>query len=275
MTLRLRSSIAAVTLLAGLFAPAPAAAAAAALPACPLVYGHGGYPTNGTPYDLDQVRQPNHPKGLADQKSWGANGVEADVQLTRDGTKAVMWHNTGTGKLTGSTANVNTLWWATGADKLSGRTIEVGPYKGETVHTLREFLNAAKTNGLNVYLEVKSEAAQSLLNTDATIKATAWSELLDPVQERYTGQVITMYSNNTTIASELSTRATARGLGSVLTGRPKWTDSVPWEEPALPAANNHAQWASVLATGPARVFTSYPREYRVWLNGQTGVTCTA
>lgn len=266
----LRTAI--VSVLAAAATVIPAVGPASAAVACPLVYGHGGYPTNGTPYNLDQVRQPNHPKGLADQAGWGADGVEADVQLTKDGTKAVMWHNTGTGKLTGSTANVNTLWWATGADKLSGRTIEVGPYKGQTVYTLREFLNAAKTNGLNVYLEVKTEAAQSLLNADATIKANAWTELLDPVQERYTGQVITMYSSNTSIAAELSTRATARGLGSVLTNRPKWTDSVPWEEPALPAADNHAQWASILATGPARVFTSYPREYRIWLNGQS---CTA
>lgn len=274
--MRLRASAIIATLAASLATvTVTATPAAAALPACPLVYGHGGYPTNGTPYDLDQVRQPNHPRGLADQKSWGANGVEADVQLTRDGTKAVLWHNTGTGKLTGSSANVTTLWWATGADKLSGRTIEVGPYKGESVYTLREFLASAKSTGLNVYLEVKGEAAQSLLNADAAIKANAWKELLDPVAERYTGQVITMYSNNTTIAAELSTRATARGLGSVLTNRPKWTDSVPWQEPALPAANNHAQWASVLATGPARVFTSYPREYRIWLTGQTGTGCTA
>ncbi|GIE32805.1 hypothetical protein Ait01nite_058500 [Actinoplanes italicus] len=249
--------------------------AVAALPACPEVYGHGGYPASGDTVALDQVRQPHHPRGLQAQSGWGADGVEADVQLTRDGTKAVMWHNTTTGKLTGSNNKITELWWATGGTMLSGRTIEVGPYAGETVYTLREWLNSAKANGLNAYLEVKGDARQSLLHSDAAIKARAWSELLAPVQERYAGQAITMYSNDTAVAAELNTRAAALGLSSVLVNRPKWTDSVAWQEPPLPAFGNEAKWASVLATGPSRVFTSYPREYRVWLTSQAGVGCSA
>jgi glycerophosphoryl diester phosphodiesterase len=248
-------------------------AAAAALPVCPKVYGHGGYPTNGDPVALDKVRQPNNPKALQEHRSWGADGVEADIQLTRDGTKAVMWHNTTTGKLTGSSEPITALWWASGTNKLSGRRVEVGPYAGETVYTLREWLDAARASTMMAYLEVKGEARQSLLSSDASIKARAWSELLDPIRERYMTQTITMYSNDSRIAAELNTRAQALGISSVLTGRPKWTDSVAWQEPPVAWTNNVDKWVSVLESGPARVFTSYPREYRQWLTGQVGTRC--
>ncbi|MEU8363077.1 hypothetical protein AB0C27_44385 [Nonomuraea sp. NPDC048882] len=49
----------------------------------------------------DQTRQPHHPRGVNDQKAWTAGGVEGDGQLTRQGTKAVMWHYTATNGLTG------------------------------------------------------------------------------------------------------------------------------------------------------------------------------
>ena len=58
--------------------------------ACPKVFVHGGYPSGAKPWERDQVRQSNHPRGLAYAKNLGAAGVEADVQLTKDGTKAVM-----------------------------------------------------------------------------------------------------------------------------------------------------------------------------------------
>jgi hypothetical protein len=100
--LRLRRGSAGVTVvMLAAFGVIPGSGSAmAALPVCPEVYGHGGYPASGDTVALDRVRQPNHPRGLAAQRGWGADGVEADVQLTRDGTKAVMWHNTTTGKLT-------------------------------------------------------------------------------------------------------------------------------------------------------------------------------
>jgi hypothetical protein len=100
--LRLRRDSAGVTVvMLAAFGVIPGSGSAmAALPVCPEVYGHGGYPASGDTVALDRVRQPNHPRGLAAQRGWGADGVEADVQFTRDGTKAVMWHNTTTGKLT-------------------------------------------------------------------------------------------------------------------------------------------------------------------------------
>ncbi|MFD6275261.1 hypothetical protein ACFWFI_06775 [Streptomyces sp. NPDC060209] len=58
------------------------------LPVCPVVFGHGGYPTGENAWERDQVRQPNHPKGLAQQKSWGAGGVEATYSSPRTAPRA-------------------------------------------------------------------------------------------------------------------------------------------------------------------------------------------
>ncbi|MFC0111439.1 hypothetical protein [Kibdelosporangium aridum] len=87
-----------------------------------------------------------------------------------------MWHNISTLGLTGSKANIAALWWDTGSDKLNGRTIEVGPYKGERVHTFRQFLDAAKRIGMVPLIEIKGEAKQSLLNSDVAIRNTGWAD---------------------------------------------------------------------------------------------------
>ncbi|EYT81608.1 hypothetical protein CF54_18550, partial [Streptomyces sp. Tu 6176] len=216
--------------------------AAAALPLCPTVFGHGGYPTGADPWDRDQVRQPNHPKGLAQQKSWGAGGVEADLQLTRDGTKGVMWHNTTTNGLTGTRKPVTELWWATGADQLKGRTISRGPYKGETVYTFRAWLDDAKAKNITPLVELKGEAKQSLLNSDSAIRERAWAEVVAPMKERIAGQKIMIYTRDSALKPELDKRLKAAGLGATLTGHPSWIDSVGWEEPPPAASGNHAAW---------------------------------
>lgn len=184
--------------------------------ACPEVFAHGGYPSGPDPWDRDQVRQPNNPTALADYRSMGAVGVEADVQLTRDGTKAVMWHNDTTWALTGSTMSVNNMWWDTGADKLNGRTLTVGPYQGEVVYTLRQYLDAIAELGMVPLIEVKGAAKQSLLNGDAAIRDRAWSELLDPVSERIENQEIMFHTLDDELRAELVERLAAAGLSSVL-----------------------------------------------------------
>ncbi|MFG1754383.1 glycerophosphodiester phosphodiesterase family protein [Streptosporangium sandarakinum] len=250
----------------------PAApAAAAALPACPLIFGHGGYPSgaNGSDtWNRDQVRQPNHPTGIQQQKNWGAAGVEADLQLTRDGTKAVMWHNDSTWGLTGVKKPVNQIWWAAGDDKLQGRRINRGVYVGETVYTFREWLSAMRSRNMIALVEIKPAAKQSLFNGDAAIKSRAWSEILGPIKENYGAQEIMVYSHDSAIWAELQSRVNAQGLSNVLRNRPVWTDSVEWEEPPPAWTGNTAKWQSVLDQGPKRVATTFTDAYHKWLKGK-------
>ncbi|NUR86711.1 MAG: hypothetical protein HOY71_21715 [Nonomuraea sp.] len=242
---------------------------AAALPACPLIFGHGGYPTGANAWERDQVRQPNNPTAIAKYKGWGASGVEADLQLTRDGTKAVMWHNTSTWGLTGTKMNITSLWWASGADKLQGRTINRGIFQGETVHTFREWLASMKAHNMIGLVEIKPEARQSLLNSNATIKNRAWSEVLTPVKERYQGQEIILYSHDSAIAAELRARVPAAGLpGKVLTGGPIWPEVTKWEEPPPSWTLNVNAWTTALNSGAKRIASDYTPQFASWLKGK-------
>ncbi|MFD5716653.1 FG-GAP-like repeat-containing protein [Streptomyces sp. NPDC127036] len=245
------------------------------LPICPTVFGHGGYPTEAKGWERDQIRQPNHPKGLAQQKSWGAAGVEADLQLTKDGTKGVMWHNKSTRGLTGPYADANAIWWATGADQLKGRTIDQGPYKGETVYTFREWLDSAKSQNMAAFVELKGEAGPSLLNNDASIRETAWNEVIAPIKERIASQQIMIYteSDNVDLKAELEKRIEAAGLGAALRNHPRWVDGIGWEEPAPAASGNYATWLNRLSryglpTTSVPMVTTWPKELKSWLSGR-------
>ncbi|MFI1013194.1 glycerophosphodiester phosphodiesterase family protein [Streptomyces sp. NPDC020965] len=255
-------------------APVPAAPGAkAALPLCPTVFGHGGYPTGANPWDRDQVRQPNHPKGLAQQKGWGADGVEADLQLTKNGTKGVMWHNTTTNGLTGTRKPITELPWATGTDQLKGRAISRGPYTGEKVHTFREWLDSARSNNLIAMVELKGEAKQSLLNSDTAIRATAWNEVVAPISERMASQKIMIYTRDAALKPELDQRIRQAGLAPALTGFPAWVDGIGWEEPPPAASGNHTEWRAELArlgsvTSSARMATSWTKDFTAWLRGK-------
>ncbi|MFF8959719.1 hypothetical protein [Streptomyces sp. NPDC014894] len=255
-------------------APAAGAPAAkAALPVCPTVFGHGGYPTGANPWDRDQIRQPNHPKGLAQQKSWGAGGVEADLQLTKNGTKGVMWHNTTTNGLTGTREPITELRWATGSDQLKGRTIARGPYTGVTVYTFREWLDSARSNQLIVQVELKGEAKQSLLNSDAAIRDTAWKEVVAPISERMATQKIMIYTRDAALKPELDKRIRAAGLAAALSGYPAWVDGIGWEEPPPAASGNHAEWRAELTrlgspTSSVRMATSWTKDFTAWLRGK-------
>ncbi|MEU7136597.1 glycerophosphodiester phosphodiesterase family protein [Streptomyces sp. NPDC046261] len=242
--------------------------AVAALPACPQVFGHGGYPTGAAPWQRDRIRQPNNPRALAQQKSWGADGVEADLQLTKDGTKGVMWHNATTNGLTGTRRAVTDVRWDTGADRLKGRTITRGPYAGQTVHTFRDWLDAARAKSLIPLVELKGEAGQSLLNGDATVRERAWREVIAPVKERIAGQEIMIYTRNAALKPELARRLDAAGLAATRTRHPAWVDGVRWQEPPPAAAGNHDRWRSTLDRAPRRVATSWTKDYTNWLKGK-------
>ncbi|MET7466617.1 glycerophosphodiester phosphodiesterase family protein [Nonomuraea sp. NPDC005501] len=267
MTMRTKSACAASLAAITLVAASPAAHAEAAgtrAAACPLVFGHGGYPTGASPWTRDQVRQPNNLRAVNDQKTWGADGVEGDVQLTKQGTKAVMWHNTSTNGLTGVTKNIPDIWWTAGSDNLRDRRIARGPYAGEQVSTLRQWLDHVRSRGLVALLEVKPEA-KALLSSTAYATA-AWKEISDPIKERQASQRILVYSQDSWIQAELARRHPGLLKGS----EGRWTDSVGWEEPPPAWSGNVSRWQSVLAQAPKSVMTNYTKEYRAWLSGKCG-----
>ncbi|MFC6882738.1 MULTISPECIES: hypothetical protein [Actinomadura] len=258
----------------------PSAQAAVRLPACPQVFGHGGYPSGANAWERDQIRQPNSIKALDAYRGWGAAGVEADVQLTKvtpDGGKAVMWHNTSTWGLTGPKKDVTGIYWTAGADRLQGRTVTRGPSKGQKVSTLREWLDHAKSARMIALLEIKPETATFLLRggADATskkIKARAWAEITGPVRERYRGQEIMVYSHHAGISAELASRAAAGTFPDVVqkADRPTWVDDPkhPWEEPPPSWTLHQAAWKAALAKGPKRVATTYTADYVKWQKGK-------
>ncbi|UUS34435.1 MULTISPECIES: glycerophosphodiester phosphodiesterase family protein [Streptomyces] len=263
--------VAAVTaaLLTGTVQAGPAGAAS--LPLCPTVFGHGGYPTGPNSWERDQIRQPNHPRGLAQQKGWGASGVEADLQLTKDGATSVMWHNTTTNGLTGTRKAITELSWESGADPLKGRTITRGPYTGETVYTFREWLDSAASQGMIPLVELKGEARQSLLHTDPAIREAGWAEVISPMVERVGSQHIMIYTHDATLKPELERRVLEAGLASSLTGHPYWVDGIGWEEPPPAASGNHASWEQELAlrgstTTSVRMATSWTADFTAWLS---------
>ncbi|MFC8424456.1 FG-GAP-like repeat-containing protein [Streptomyces sp. NPDC057236] len=242
-------------------------------PLCPTVFGHGGYPTGANAWERDQVRQPNHPAGLAQQKRWGADGVEADLQLTKNGTKGVMWHNTTTRGLTGTSRNITDIWWASGSDQLKGRTIDRGPYTGETVYTFREWLDSAKAQNMIPLVELKGEAKQSLLNSDSSIREAAWNEVIAPISERIASQEIMISTGDATLKPELEKRLKAAGLGATFTGHPVWVDDIGWEEPAPSASGNYGGWQQDLnrygsTTRSVRMATTWTKDFTSWLNGK-------
>ncbi|MES9509412.1 hypothetical protein ABWJ92_23850 [Streptomyces sp. NPDC000609] len=155
-----------------------------------------------------------------------------------------MWHNSTTRGLTGPKADVTDIWWATGADQLKGRTIDHVPYAGETVYTFREWLDGARSQNMAAFVELKGEAGQSLLSTNASIREAAWDEVIAPIAERVSTQKIMIYTGarNTDLKAELTKRIEAAGLGATLKNYPRRVDSaaVGWQEPAPPASDQYA-----------------------------------
>lgn len=267
--------LAAGALAAGALVTVPAGDAAA-LPACPVIVSHGGYPTGPNPWDRDQLRAPNNYKAIDSLVAQGSGGFEADVQLTKvavgsDGSvsgKAVMWHNTTTHGLSGTSKNITDIYWDGGSDKLLGRTIQWGPYQGEGVYSLRQWLDHVKSKGAYAELEIKAETHKFLIDGSAAVKSKAWSEITDPVTERYQSQPITVYSHDADIAAALKARVAAGTFPNVLGGGPDWPDTVPWEEPPPSWSGNAASWQASLDKGPKRVATSWTADYKKWLAGK-------
>ncbi|MEU9202037.1 FG-GAP-like repeat-containing protein [Streptomyces sp. NPDC048332] len=246
------------------------------LPACPAVFGHGGYPHGDFSYDRDVVRQPNHPTGLAQQKSWGAMGVEADLRLTKDGTKAVMWHNETTRGLSGTKFDIAEMRWATGADQLKGRTIFArSPYAGETVHTFREWLVSAGSMQMAAFVELKKETEPLLLNGEESAREAGWNEVIAPIAEKAATQRIMIYTLDDALRPELEKRVRAAGLGASLEDHPHWIDDPKflWDEPDPGASLQFPNWQYKLNKYGSPVtsvpmVTSWTSDFTTWLNGK-------
>ncbi|GAA4516169.1 glycerophosphodiester phosphodiesterase [Nonomuraea ferruginea] len=237
-------------------------AAAAKPPRCPLIFGHGGYPDNPGASLKDRIRQANNPSAVRHMRRSGAQGVEADVQLTKHGTKAVMWHNTTTNGLTGPRRAITDLWWSTGDGNLRSRRISRGPYKGEKVYTLRAWLQHVASVRMIALLEVKPQAKRVLASKAHS--AAAWRELSYPLLERQDLQPIMVYSTDPWIQNQLAKRHP-----SLLKGEhARWTDSVVWDEPPPGWKGNTHRWQSILKLRPISIMTNYPLEYRRWLEGR-------
>ena len=251
---------------------------ASALPACPVIVSHGGYPTGDNPWERDQLRAPNNPTAVDTLISQGSGGFEADVQLTKVAVgssgevsgKAVMWHNTTTRGLNGTQKNITDIYWDGGSDKLLGRTIQWGPYKGEGVYSLRQWLDHVKSRGAYAELEIKKETHRFLIDGSAAVKEKAWSEITDPIVERYQDQPLTVYSHDADIQAALKSRVASGDFPDVLGGAPDWADSVKWEEPPPSWEGNAESWQASLDKNPARVATSWTPEYKAWLEGRCG-----
>ncbi|MFE0022213.1 hypothetical protein [Amycolatopsis sp. NPDC059021] len=274
--MKLRNITASAVLTAGTLLGA--AAPANALPACPVIVSHGGYPSGTDAWKRDQLRAPNNLKAVDSLIAQGSGGFEADVRLTKvasqsDGSvsgKAVMWHNKSTWGLDGTKKDISDLYWSAGADKLQGRKLQWGPYKGETIYSLRQWLDHVKAKGAYAQLEIKSENRVFLLDGSAAVKAKAWSEITDPVAERYRTQPITVYSHDPDIAATLKARVAAGTFPAVLGGGPSWPDTVQWEEPPPSFKGNVASWQANLEKAPKRVATSWTADYKKWLTGKCG-----
>lgn len=246
------------------------------LPVCPTVFGHGGYPTGPDSSTRDKIRQPNHPTGLAQEKSWGASGVEADLRLTKDGSKAVMWHNFTSRGLTGTKYDIAAMSWATGAEQLKGRRIvSYSPYAGETVYTFREWLDSARNQQMSAFVELKKETKPVLLGADTSVREAAWNEVIAPIVERAAKQRIMIYTLDDELRPELERRVMAAGLGASLENHPHWIDDpdVGWEEPAPAASRNFANWQYKLnkygsPVSSVPVVTSWTSDLNTWLNGK-------
>jgi glycerophosphoryl diester phosphodiesterase len=237
---------------------APGAAGARKALRCPLIFGHGGYPKGPDATRKDRIRQANNPTAVDHLRAMGADGVEADVQLTRNGSKAVMWHNHTTNGLTGPRRRITDLRWSTGPGSLSSRRVARGPYEGERVYTLREWLAHAAATHTLVLLEIKPQAKR-ILGSKAHA-AAGWRQIVGPIRER-DGRDVMVYSTDPWIQDQL-----ARRLPDHLRGpHARWTDGVDWDEPPPSWEGNIPRWTSILKLHPVSVMTNYPAEYRLWL----------
>lgn len=131
----------------------------------------------------------------------GADYIELDVQMTRDG-EIVVAHDRNLARVAGVKKNVDEMTWA------EIQELEVGSYlgeefRGEKIPTLREVVHFAKEAGLKMNIELKETEADGFVErvievvdeeefrSGVVISSGAY-ELLEQVEEM-AGELVTIY----------------------------------------------------------------------------------
>lgn len=132
----------------------------------------------------------------------GADRIEIDVQLTKDG-QVVLMHDKNTRRTTGVDNQINTMTLAE-VKKLDAGSWFSGLYRGEKVPTLEEVLEVCK-NKVNLMIELKP------LNGDAVSLA---KKVVEKVQEMNMQQsvIITSFHNSTIKQVQKQDGALATGM---------------------------------------------------------------
>ncbi len=136
----------------------------------PLIIGHRG---------ASSVAPENTMAAFREAIAFGADGIEFDVRLTRDGVPVVIHDNNL--RRTGGLANrVADLDWSelskidVGSTLARLKNLPVESFSGETVPSLRELFQLFQANDLVLYLEMKCDTA-----SEEAPLAAACAKLID------------------------------------------------------------------------------------------------
>ena len=114
----------------------------------PLIIGHRGASAVAPENTLAAFR-----KAIA----VGADGIEFDVRLTRDGVPVVI-HDSTLRRTGGVNKRVADLSWQELSQVDVGSWFRPGSFAGETVPSLRELFELFQTNSASLYLEMKCDS---------------------------------------------------------------------------------------------------------------------
>jgi len=114
----------------------------------PLIIGHRG---------ASAVAPENTMAAFREAIAVGADGIEFDVRLTRDGVPVVI-HDSSLRRTGGVNQRVADLSWQELSKIDVGSWFKAGSFAGETVPSLEELFELFETNNLSLYLEMKCDS---------------------------------------------------------------------------------------------------------------------
>jgi len=114
----------------------------------PLIIGHRG---------ASAVAPENTMAAFREAIAVGADGIEFDVRLTRDGVPVVI-HDSTLQRTGGVNQRVSDLSWQELSKVDVGSWFKPGSCSGETVPSLAELFELFQTNNLRLYLEMKCDS---------------------------------------------------------------------------------------------------------------------
>lgn len=114
----------------------------------PLIIGHRG---------ASAVAPENTMAAFREAIAVGADGIEFDVRLTRDGVPVVI-HDSTLRRTAGINQRVADLSWQEISEVDVGRWFKTGSFAGETVPSLAQLLVLFQSNNGTLYLEMKTDS---------------------------------------------------------------------------------------------------------------------